>query len=98
MSSCWCGSFGEGCLSSGEAVPFAFWRCRAERFPAVVAAEQEDETVQVPPQLHGVVGRVAGAIGKQGNEAAGVTGEPAPMHNGSPRHVSADAFGGGPAG
>lgn len=57
MSTCWCGSLGEGLSSRREAVPLALWRCRAEQFPAAVAAEQEDENGPVLPQLRGVVGR-----------------------------------------
>jgi hypothetical protein len=51
-------------------------RIGAEQGLAVVAAEQEDEPVQVLAQLADVVGGVADELFQRGAEAGGVAGQP----------------------
>ena len=54
----------------------SLFRAGAEQGLAVVAAEQEDEPVQVLAQLAGVVGGVADELFQQGAEAPPVAGQP----------------------
>jgi hypothetical protein len=49
----------------------------AEERPAVAAAEQEGEAVQVVLELRGAVGGVANVVQQRCGKAAGVAGEPA---------------------
>jgi len=64
------------CAGPSVVAGFSFLGCVAgEQVLAVVAAEQEDEAVQVVAQLPGAVGRVADLLGEQGLQPR-VGGEP----------------------
>jgi hypothetical protein len=53
----------------------SFFHCGAEEVPAVAAAEQEDEPLQIGAQFAQAVGGVADELCQGGAQAGGVAGQ-----------------------